>query len=546
MWDGAEKTQRMVLIGGTGFLVLLFAGIIFFASRPHMSLLFGGLNASEQGSVVAELDKDGIPTEFNERGDILVPSNLVAQARVRLASANKLPSTTAFGDQAFAGLGVMNTPPVERERLKAILEGKLAETIESIDGVASARVQLVMPEDSAFVRDQKPATASVTVSEKGSAELDKNAGHTIALLVSNSVPGLDITHVNVINSEMKVLYDGSDNSSVGGKIDQRLETERAEGRQIENSLQTALDQVYGPNSTIVKVNLELDYDDKSYVEEKNVPSDKLTTAQVDETMDGGGSLPVGGAAGASSNTFIGAPATASGGTGGKKYTMSQKQIDYLKDTTKTQVSQAPGSIKTETIDVMANSDKVKDTSQIQQIVDGFLGSKVGTPGFTSTVTAVQFDKSGADAATKAAASEAMQQRIQQVISILPILALGIVAFMVIKQLGKFNKSSMVALADSGAMAFPVPANFGSTGGGQASIGSGGGSSAGFGGSEFAESSATGGSPFSIEEADSDEQRVRIKAIGTKVNVPLEQIKRMSEERPEAVAMLIKGWLMEEN
>jgi flagellar biosynthesis/type III secretory pathway M-ring protein FliF/YscJ len=45
---------------------------------------------------------------------------------------------------------------------------------------------------------------------------------------------------------------------------------------------------------------------------------------------------------------------------------------------------------------------------------------------------------------------------------------------------------------------------------------------------------------------SEEDRLRIvKGITAKVNVPLEQIKRMCQDRPEAVAMLIKGWLLEE-
>ena len=39
--------------------------------------------------------------------------------------------------------------------------------------------------------------------------------------------------------------------------------------------------------------------------------------------------------------------------------------------------------------------------------------------------------------------------------------------------------------------------------------------------------------------------VRIGRINEKVNVPLEQIRKMSRERPEAVAMLLKSWLVEE-
>jgi flagellar biosynthesis/type III secretory pathway M-ring protein FliF/YscJ len=37
----------------------------------------------------------------------------------------------------------------------------------------------------------------------------------------------------------------------------------------------------------------------------------------------------------------------------------------------------------------------------------------------------------------------------------------------------------------------------------------------------------------------------IESIAERVDVPLEQIKKMSQERPDVVAMLLKSWLLEE-
>ena len=49
----------------------------------------------------------------------------------------------------------------------------------------------------------------------------------------------------------------------------------------------------------------------------------------------------------------------------------------------------------------------------------------------------------------------------------------------------------------------------------------------------------------LSEDEAEAQLAAIKGISRKVNVPLEQIKKMSSDRPETVAMLIKGWLLEE-
>ena len=42
-----------------------------------------------------------------------------------------------------------------------------------------------------------------------------------------------------------------------------------------------------------------------------------------------------------------------------------------------------------------------------------------------------------------------------------------------------------------------------------------------------------------------QQEMDVGEIQSRLNVPLEQIKKMSNERPEVVAMLIKSWLLED-
>ena len=42
-----------------------------------------------------------------------------------------------------------------------------------------------------------------------------------------------------------------------------------------------------------------------------------------------------------------------------------------------------------------------------------------------------------------------------------------------------------------------------------------------------------------------EANPEIRPIKDRLNIPLEQIKKMAEEKPEIVAMLVKSWLLEE-
>ncbi len=95
-------------------------------------------------------------------GTILVPADQVTKLRMELAQDN-LPAagvgyeifdkSDAFGTTAF----VQNI-----NRLRA-LEGELARSIQTIEGIESARVHLVVPERQIFARDNQPPSASVVL-----------------------------------------------------------------------------------------------------------------------------------------------------------------------------------------------------------------------------------------------------------------------------------------------------------------------------------------------------------------------------------------------
>ena len=94
-WDGADKTQRTVAVVGGGFLAFLVFATYLFASKPRMGLLAGGLNGSEQGSVVQELQKMGVPYEMDMSGNINTPVDRIPELRAKLMSAGKLPFRAA-------------------------------------------------------------------------------------------------------------------------------------------------------------------------------------------------------------------------------------------------------------------------------------------------------------------------------------------------------------------------------------------------------------------------------------------------------------------
>ena len=83
----------------------------------------------------------------------------------------------------------------QRVDYQRALEGEIARTIEGIDGVQAAEVQLVLPDDSLFIDEASPATAAVLLT--AAPALDSSAVAGISQLVSSSVESL--TAKNVID-----------------------------------------------------------------------------------------------------------------------------------------------------------------------------------------------------------------------------------------------------------------------------------------------------------------------------------------------------------
>lgn len=533
-WETADRTQKVVTLFGGAFLIVLLVGTFYFASKPKMQPAFVGLTMTELGTVTEEIRKMGVPMEFDEQGNVLVPADKVAFVKAQLAVSGKLPAGNAKGAADLDKITMVTTPAVERERLKAMLESQVAESVQFIDGVASARVHITLGDDSPFVDDRKPATASVTIAERTEGSLGAEQARAIARLVAFAVPGLDTRHVTIVNQAGRLLFDGNDQAGATGVADRKLQAEIAESKRRERELQGMLDAAFGPGATIAKVTLELDFDERETTSVERRPSENPTTVVVaQEDMNGAESPSAGGLAGAASNLPAAPVAAAGSSAQASSYKGTKEQKVYTEDEIRTRTVPAAGSVKSMAVTVLADSRKFQDDAELQRIVEGFIGPKAAdTENFKSTVSLVEFDTSVKEAAEKAKASSAMAQRIQQALSLLPILAMLVVAFMVVRAIGKAAKEQgnvLVAATPDGTLA-PIAALEGAHEG------------------THDPQTAHGESERHESDGATAYQSLpqpEIEGIPEHLNVPMEQVRKMAEERPQAVAMLVKSWLLED-
>lgn len=212
LWNNIRDlgARRLTALAVVGLAVFLAVGLgAYYLSRPEMDVLYTGLNRDDVNRMGGALRDANIPFDVNASGDtVYVSHGNAAQARMLLASRG-LPQSASSGYELFNDLGSLGLTSFMQEvtRIRA-LEGELARTIQTINGVKAARVHIVLPDRGSFRRDQQPASASVIIRTEPA---DSAApAQAIRHLVASAIPGMSIDRVSVLNTEGALLASGDD------------------------------------------------------------------------------------------------------------------------------------------------------------------------------------------------------------------------------------------------------------------------------------------------------------------------------------------------
>lgn len=260
---GTLPTRAQYAVAGVAVVTLLIMFLVLrAATSTEWTPVASDLPTDKIGEAQGVLDEAGITNRVSETGSAIEVAKVDApKAAAALIPAGIAAKGTRAGCSKQSEEGsslIAQTSAQHALMLETCRENDAANTIESIDGIESASVDVTVPTKALFTEDETSAKAAVLVDTGGSSIPDKTI-KGIQATVAAGFDGLDPRSVTVTDETGSIIGgDGSEDEAAASMA--KLEAEAAFNAKVEQDLKKLFEGIVGPGNVAVTSNVELDMD----------------------------------------------------------------------------------------------------------------------------------------------------------------------------------------------------------------------------------------------------------------------------------------------
>ena len=516
-----------------GVAAALFALVLNVGAEPK-ALLYANLDLKEAGQITQALDQAGVKYEVKGDGStIMVPRDKVASTRIMLSSKG-MPTSGSVGYEIFDNASPMGqTDFIQNLNRQRALEGELARTIRSLQGVNSARVHLVLPRRQLFESEGEQPTASVVIGV-GAHSLSADQVNAVRNLIAGAVPNLKSDKVTVVDERGKLLAGMDDGDGANSTADTaRNDTEE----RMRKTIKDLVEGVVGAGKARVQVTADLERNRVTLQEDKYDPDGQVVRST--QTSGENAKQNQAGQGGATAVANIPGGATTPGEPGNTSDSnRTEETTNYeISHTTRTEV-QEPGQVKRLSVAVAVDGvttvgpkgklsyaarspDEMKRIDELVRSAVGYTASR----GDQISVINVRFDHGDEEgtASTLPAMLNLDKNDTMRIVQLGVLLAVAsLVVFFVVRPLlttasgsGGGGAMPMLAMAGAGGQALPGP-------------------------------EASGGATLTLARpAAQGDSRIDIAKIEGQVKASsVKQVSEFVDQHPEESVSILRTWLHE--
>ncbi|MFW6273339.1 MAG: flagellar basal-body MS-ring/collar protein FliF [Halanaerobium sp.] len=447
LWSNLNSSLKIVVIIVVVLMSAFFGYLIIRGTSTDYQPLFADLSTSDAAGIVEIIEENNIDYQLTNGGStILVPEDEVHRLRLEAADQG-FPTQGVVGFEIFDSSD-FGTTEFEREvNYYRALGGELSRSIQTMDGISFAKVQISPAEESLFLAEEKNAGASVILELERGFNLSSAQIRAVQNLVAGGVQDLPLEEVTIVDTRGNLLSEnssGDDWSSNGGNYAMKQQFEES----LTNDLDQMLIRVVGPDNFVVRVNAELDFDQRQAENRIYTPvndEDGIIRSEEVNTESQQGASGAEGTPGTDANI---PQYQAEDDAQGDSYESENRITNYEINERIEQHVYAPGEVQKLSVSLLVDQNTDEETlTQIREAVAAAIGFDEER-GDNINVSAINFDRSLENAAEESRTAQAAAERRELyiyggLILLILLLTSGLIIFLYRKRSAPAGKGSQI-------------------------------------------------------------------------------------------------------
>ena len=256
-WKALSIRQRVGLLAGTALIAMAAVCLAAWLLHDPYVPLASSLDSGRLNELTRELDRAKVTYRVGENADaVAVPHSQLGKARAATEGSD-FGVPPSVGLELFKEADFSTTDFAQRINYQRALQGELTRTIQTIAGVRSARVHVILADGGLFKRNAAKASAAVSVALQPGKVLTSSQVHGIQRLVAASVPEIKLDDVVVLD-ETGTSLTRAVSDAEGDLSSAQLDLKRQADQYLEGKLLRLLQDLVPQGSASLSVDTVLD------------------------------------------------------------------------------------------------------------------------------------------------------------------------------------------------------------------------------------------------------------------------------------------------
>ncbi|MDD6038423.1 MAG: flagellar basal-body MS-ring/collar protein FliF [bacterium] len=371
-WKKFNRKQQILIVSIVLAMVLAIVILAYVISRPTVIELATCEDTAQAAQVKELLTSNDIWYEVSNDGlRFSIHAQDEPNARILLGS-NSIPTKGFTIDDALNG-SFTTTEADKDRRYQLYLENKLEETLEFLNNVKSADVTLNLPtDDGTLIAKKEPGYARVVLALNGAMDEEQAAG--LARLIATGLGNDNADNIFIMDSDNNVLYSGGDESSIIGTANSQLALRQKYEQSVKKSVKDVMIGTELYSNVEVGMNLDMSFDNRVITDHEFYVGEGMTQGYLDsessyESTAVGGLAAPPGTDSNNDNSYV---------LENNEYTESsvtETKKDYLPSERLTKTTGGAGTINYDTSSVsvvattyvMYNEDTLRESGQLEDM-----------------------------------------------------------------------------------------------------------------------------------------------------------------------------------